>query len=108
MKKKISNVFLVITLLLTSTSIAQELKIVETSAVSISELPEYVVITSENTKILGGINITIDYKRSAYEEKLETLEELLQSGRKLRISIGIRLCRCLQCNSWNNRSRRRR
>ena len=85
MKKKISNVLLVITLLLTTTSIAQELKIVETSAVSISELPEYVVITSENTKLLGGINITIDYKRSAYEEKLETLEELLQSGRKLRI-----------------------
>lgn len=85
MKKNVSNILLVLVLVFSITLKAQELKIVETSAVNISELPEYVVITSENTKLLGGINITIDYKRSAYKDKLEVLEELLQSGKKLRI-----------------------
>lgn len=85
MKKKILKALLLLFLANSILLQAQELKIVETSSVNIKELPEYVVITSENTKLLGGINITIDYKRSTYQDKLETLEELLQSGRKLRI-----------------------
>ncbi|MBT7490087.1 MAG: hypothetical protein HN704_00615, partial [Bacteroidetes bacterium] len=48
-------------------------------------LPEYVVITSENTKLFGGINIIIDYKKSPYEDVLMKLEKLLQSRKKLKI-----------------------
>lgn len=64
---------------------AQELKVVESSIININELPEYLVITSENTKLLGGIGISIDYKKSMYEEVLEELETLLQNRKKLRI-----------------------
>lgn len=45
-------------------SFSQELKVENISSISIEELPEYVIVTSENTKLIGGINITIDYKRS--------------------------------------------
>ncbi len=41
---------------------AQELKVESSSSININQLPEYIVITSENTSLLGGINITIDYK----------------------------------------------
>jgi len=81
MKKHIA---LLITLLTISLS-AQELKVIESSTVNINELPEYVVITSENTKLFGGINISIDYKKSQYEDVLGELETLLQNRRKLRI-----------------------
>ncbi|MCF6308300.1 MAG: hypothetical protein L3J09_10110 [Flavobacteriaceae bacterium] len=64
---------------------AQELKVESSSSVNIEQLPEYVVITSENTKLLGGINITIDYKKSDYADVLEELEILLQNRKKLRI-----------------------
>ena len=77
--------FLMGSLFSISVAVSQELKIIETSAVNINQLPEYVIITCENTKLLGGINIMIDYKRSAHKDKLETLEELLQSRKKLRI-----------------------
>ncbi len=67
--------------------VAQELSIskTESSSVNIKELPEYVIITSENTKLFGGINIAIDYKKSSYAEVLERLETLLQNRKKLRI-----------------------
>ena len=64
---------------------AQELKVEEVSAVSIHELPEYVIVTSENTKLIGGININIDHKKSDYETVLKELESLLQNRKKLRI-----------------------
>ena len=64
---------------------AQELRVEHSTAINVSELPEYIIITSENTKLLGGINITIDYKRSKYKPALKTLEALLQDGDKLRV-----------------------
>jgi hypothetical protein len=63
----------------------QELKVVNSASVSIDELPEYVIVTSENTKLIGGIDITIDYKRSQYQDRLEELESLLQNRKKLHI-----------------------
>lgn len=48
-------------------------------------LPEYVIITSENTKLIGGINITIDYKKSSYKKELEALEHKLQGRKELSI-----------------------
>lgn len=53
--------------------------------VNINELPEYVVVTSENTKILGGININIAHKKSNYEKALKELESTLQNVKKLRV-----------------------
>ncbi len=51
----------------------------------INEYPQYIIITTENTKFLGGIDITIDYKKSKYKDQLETLERVLQSRKKMRI-----------------------
>lgn len=51
----------------------------------INELPEYVVITSQNTKLLGGINISIDSKKSPYEVSLNNLMNELQSRKKQKI-----------------------
>ncbi len=81
MRKKIFLLFTILSISLT----AQELKVVESSTVNINDLPEYIVITSENTKLIGGINITIDYKKSQYEDVLDELETLLQNRKKLRI-----------------------
>ncbi|SEC17177.1 hypothetical protein SAMN04489761_2286 [Tenacibaculum sp. MAR_2009_124] len=68
-------------------SIAQELSVTKTesSSININELPEYVIVTSENTKLFGGINIEIDYKKSSYADVLERLETLLQNRKKLRV-----------------------
>ncbi|WP_452597495.1 hypothetical protein [Pontimicrobium sp. MEBiC01747] len=83
MKKTIlASIFIIVA---TFGGIAQELKVVESSTVNINELPEYIVVTSENTKLLGGIDISIDSKKSVYQDKLEELEELLQNRKKLRI-----------------------
>lgn len=80
MKKTIlASIFIIVA---TFGGIAQELKIVESSTVNINELPEYIVVTSENTKLLGGIDISIDSKKSVYQDKLEELEELLQNRKK--------------------------
>jgi len=84
MKKLKTKLFLLITFV-TLNIAAQELKVVNSSSVNIEQLPEYVVITSENTKLLGGINITIDYKKSVYEDVLDELETLLQNRKKLKI-----------------------
>ena len=64
---------------------AQELSVIKTSIANINELPEYVIVTSENTKLLGGIAITIDAKKSKYKNQLRGLEEILQDGDKLNI-----------------------
>lgn len=64
---------------------AQELTVDNSSSVNIEGLPEYVVVTSENTKLLGGMNINIDSKKSSYENVLKDLEELLQKNRNLAI-----------------------
>ncbi len=79
---------IIIALLVFSTNseiFAQELSVINKSTVKIEELPEYVIITSENTKLIGGINIMIDYKKSSYKDVLEELEDLLQAGKKLKI-----------------------
>ena len=67
------------------TSNAQELSVINKYDVSIEKLPEYIIITSENTKLLGGINISIDAKRSSYKKQLRALEDILQDGNKLRV-----------------------
>lgn len=64
---------------------AQELSVDHSSSVNIEKLPEYVVVTSENTKLLGGMNINIDSKKSSYENVLKDLEELLQKNKNLAI-----------------------
>ncbi|RAV30314.1 hypothetical protein DN748_02035 [Sinomicrobium soli] len=64
---------------------AQELNVDNSSSVNIRQLPEYVVVTSENTKFLGGMNISIESKKSQYEEVLEGLEKLLQKRNNLQI-----------------------
>ncbi|MEE4000279.1 hypothetical protein V1T75_08010 [Tenacibaculum sp. FZY0031] len=83
--KVIKNILTVIIVLTSISLSAQELKHVDKSIINVNDLPEYVVITSENTKLLGGINITIDSKKSDYQNILEELETLLQNRKKLRI-----------------------
>ena len=85
MKKVRTNLLLLIVTILSFNLTAQELKVETSSSVNIKNLPEYVIITSENTKLLGGIGIFIDYKKSDYATILEELETLLQNRKKLRI-----------------------
>ena len=49
------------------------------------KLPEYIVITAENTKLLGGIGITIDWKKSPYKKQFEELEDYLVSKDQKRV-----------------------
>lgn len=81
---KTSLVLLMILVLKLNLS-AQELKVETSSSVNIEQLPEYLIITSENTKLLGGIDIVIDSKKSKYRDQLLELESLLQNRKKLRI-----------------------
>jgi len=74
MKKMKTNVLLVIILILSSGLGAQELTSETRSSVNVEQLPEYIVVTSENTKLLGGIDISIDYKKSKYADVLSELE----------------------------------
>ncbi len=86
MKKfKLIMVFSVLLMVSQQYSYGQQLAVVKASSISVDELPEYVIITSQNTKLLGGINIIIDYKKSLYKQQLRELEELLQDGDKLRV-----------------------
>jgi hypothetical protein len=80
-----TSVILLLILPFTANGYSQSLEVIKSSSVKVEELPEYVIITSQNTKLLGGIGIIIDYKKSIYKEQLRTLEELLQDGDKLRI-----------------------
>ncbi|PCJ98007.1 MAG: hypothetical protein COA50_03500 [Flavobacteriaceae bacterium] len=62
---------------------SQELSV--SKSANVKNFPEYVIITSRNTKLLGGIGITIDSKNSKYQDQLENLDELLSSKHGLRI-----------------------
>ena len=64
---------------------AQELSFTKSTEVNINNLPEYVIVTSQNTKLLGGIGVTIDAKKSSYKKQLLTLNDLLQDSDKLKI-----------------------
>lgn len=57
----------------------------ESTEIEISDLPEYVIITSQNTKTFGGINISIDARKSRYEKALIDLNSLLQWKKRLGI-----------------------
>ena len=84
--KQLVKTTIILMFLITALNVkGQELSVVRPSSIAINQLPEYVIITSQNTKLLGGINIIIDKKRSTYEDQLEELESLLQDGDKLRV-----------------------
>lgn len=83
--KRYKFIIILLACIATFTLNAQEKKVIDTSCIDINELPEYIVITSENTKLLGGINITIDAKKSIYQDVLENLEHILQNRKKLHI-----------------------
>lgn len=53
--------------------------------ININDLPEYIIITSQSTKALGGISIFIDTHKSKYEDALNELNSLLQWKKKLGI-----------------------
>ncbi len=81
--KQQSFIVFMIILLFTSEVFSQEIS--KTQSANVKDFPEYVIITSQNTKFLGGIDITIDSKKSKYEDQLDNLEELLQSRSGLRV-----------------------
>lgn len=83
--KKIKLIVVLLVLLLTVKGFSQELSVIKSSSVSINDFPEYVIITSQNTKLLGGIGLIIDSKKSNYKSQLQELEDLLQDGDKLRV-----------------------
>lgn len=60
-------------------------EIIKSSNVKVEKLPEYLIITSQNTKLLGGTDIQIDSKKSKYQTELENLVVLLQNRKKLHI-----------------------
>lgn len=81
--KTLKTIFIV-TIALCSLSISAQSK-TEPIEITIDELPEYVIITSENTKLLGGIDISIDSKNSEYQVALEKLETYLQSRKQKKV-----------------------
>lgn len=83
--KRLKSIVILLVLLLSVKGFSQELSVIKSSSVNINDFPEYVIITSQNTKLLGGIGIIIDSKRSAYKSQLRQLEDLLQDGDKLRV-----------------------
>ncbi|MDH6251712.1 hypothetical protein M2347_001439 [Chryseobacterium sp. H1D6B] len=44
-----------------------------------NELPEYIVVTAEETKLLGGIGLSISSKNSPYKDNLDKLEDVITS-----------------------------
>ena len=85
MKKSFKLLFAGMLIFVALSTSAQELKVIDSSSVNIDDFPEYVIITSQNTKLLGGIGISIDYKKSSYKKQLVELENILQSGKKLKV-----------------------
>jgi len=85
MKKSFKLLFASMLIFVALSTSAQELKVIDSSSVNIEDFPEYVIITSQNTKLLGGIGISIDYKKSSYKKQLVELENILQSGKKLKV-----------------------
>lgn len=76
---KVFKIFFLITIaniLLTTNVFSQKIKT--------EELPEYIIITAENTKLLGGIGISIDWKKSPYKSKLQNLVDYLEDERRVR------------------------
>ena len=59
MKKMKTNVLLVIILILSSGLGAQELTSETRSSVNVEQLPEYIVVTSENTKLLEELTFQL-------------------------------------------------
>lgn len=51
----------------------------QTKKVTAAELPEYIVITAESTKLIGGIGILIDKKNSPFKDQFDILQEQLDS-----------------------------
>jgi len=76
---------ILITILSFSKAYSQDKFIIEASNLKIEKLPHYIIITSQNTKSLGGIGITIDVKKSKYKKQLKNLVDLLQDRKKLKI-----------------------
>lgn len=64
---------------------AQDLSIIKASNVKVENLPKYIIITSQNTKTLGGIGLSIDAKKSRYKKQLKCLLDLLEHRKKLKI-----------------------
>ncbi len=80
--------FILFSLCTTYTLNAQELKVEKTSqnaVINIEELPEYLIIQSEDTRLLGGIAMTIDYKNSEYKEALIKLQGTLEKSSGLKV-----------------------
>ena len=50
--------------------------------VDLDELPKYVVLTVENTGLLGGISLDIQTKKSPYASDLKDLEHYLEDKRE--------------------------
>ena len=66
--------------------LAQKLKMEDSYAVALAELPEYVIIASESSRrIIGSIIIAVDNKNSVYESALQQLEDALTQKTKLAI-----------------------
>lgn len=82
MRKVILVLVVAILVSLSTDGFSQNLNNGKSSAISIEEFPEYVIITSQNTKLLGGIGILIDYKESAFKDQLRKLESLLRDRDK--------------------------
>lgn len=55
---------------------------VHAQTINTSELPEYIVVTAEETKLLGGIGLVISSKNSPYKDKLEDLENVITSKKQ--------------------------
>ena len=68
--------FVIVSLLFTSNAFCQK--------VTKEDLPEYVIITAENTKLLGGIGISIDWKKSPYKTKFQDLVDYLEDDKRVR------------------------
>jgi len=83
MKNKKTLISLIVILLLNTTLFSQELS--TSKSANIKDFPEYVIVTSQNTKLFGGINIVIDSKKSKYEDQLDNLADLLQSRHGLKV-----------------------
>ncbi|NIF06813.1 hypothetical protein F3J23_15300 [Chryseobacterium sp. Tr-659] len=49
----------------------------QSQSIKAEDLPEYIVLNAENTKLLGGIGLSIASKNSSYKEKLDQLEDVI-------------------------------
>lgn len=81
--KQATCILMLFTLFIANSAKAQELKTVK--EISIDELPEYVIIQSQNTKLLGGIAMTIDFKNSEYKDALIKLQGILEKSSNLKV-----------------------